>query len=122
MTTTTELVDSYIDMWNETDAGRRRALIARIWTQDARYADPTLKSEGRAGIDAMVQGVQERFPGFRFRRAGAIDEHNGSLRFVWELGPEGGAAVVKGIDIGVLSPERQLQSITGFFDQVPQAA
>jgi hypothetical protein len=122
MTTTTELVDSYIDMWNETDAGRRRALIARIWTQDARYADPMLKSEGRAGIDAMVQGVQERFPGFKFRRAGAIDEHNGSLRFAWELGPEGGAAVVKGIDIGVLSPDRQLQTITGFFDQVPKAA
>ena len=69
----------------------------------------------------MVQGVQERFPGFRFRRAGDVDEHNSSLRFAWELGPEGGAPVVKGIDFGVLSSDR-LKSITGFFDQVPKAA
>ena len=29
----TELVDRYIAMWNETDGGRRRALIARVWTE-----------------------------------------------------------------------------------------
>jgi hypothetical protein len=28
-----ELVDRYIAMWNETDAGRRRGLIAKVWAE-----------------------------------------------------------------------------------------
>ena len=42
----TKLVDRYIAMWNETDAERRRALIAQTWTEDARYVDPVLQAEG----------------------------------------------------------------------------
>ena len=30
----TDLIDRYIAMWNETDAERRRALIARTWTEE----------------------------------------------------------------------------------------
>ena len=64
----TELLDRYIAMWNEADPERRRALIAEVWTEDARYVDPVLQAEGLASIDAMVCGVHERFPGHRFRR------------------------------------------------------
>src|SRR5262249_49052153 len=81
----TELIDRYIAMWNETDAERRRALIAQTWTEDARYVDPVLEAEGRAGIDTMVSGVHERFPGHRFRRTGDPDAHHGRVRFTWEL-------------------------------------
>lgn len=57
-----DLIDRYIAMWNETDAERRRALIARTWTEDANYLDPALQGGGPTGIDAMVRGVHERFP------------------------------------------------------------
>ena len=33
----TDLVERYIATWNETDAERRRALIARTFTENASY-------------------------------------------------------------------------------------
>jgi hypothetical protein len=113
----TELIDCYIAMWNETDAERRRALIAQTWTEDARYVDPVMQAEGPAGIDAMVRGVHERFPGHRFRRTGDPDAHHDRVRFTWDLAPESGPAVVKGTDFAVVADQR-LQSVTGFFDYV----
>src|SRR5262245_29780314 len=112
------LIDRYFDMWNETDGDQRRDLIARTWTEDAAYVDPLMEGTGQAGIDAMVAGVQAQFPGHRFRRTSEIDAHHDCVRFAWELAPEGGAALVRGVDFGVVVGER-LRSITGFLDQVP---
>jgi hypothetical protein len=121
MTDITDLVDRYIAMWNETDAARRRELIARTWTATASYLDPVLQGQGPDGIDAMVAAVQQRYPGYRFRRTGAVDAHHDRIRFGWELAPEGGPAFVNGVDVGVVAGDR-LQSITGFFDQAPAAS
>ena len=87
MSTVTELIDRYFAMWNETDGKRRRDLIAQVWTESASYLDPVLQGKGHAGIDTMVQGVHERFPGHRFRRTSDVDAHHDHVRFSWELGP-----------------------------------
>lgn len=118
MNNTTDLIDRYIAMWNGPDGERRRGLIAETWTEDSSYIDPVMSSQGRDGIDSMVQGVQERFPGHRFRRISDVDAHNDRVRFKWELAPESGPAVVEGTDFGVMS-EGRLQTITGFFDTKP---
>src|SRR5262245_21913715 len=117
----TELIDRYIAIWNETDAGRRRDLIASTWTENSIYIDPLARGEGRGGIDAMIQGVQTQFPGLRFRRTSEVDAHNDRLRFAWELGPEGGPALAGGVDFGVIAGDR-LQAITGFLDFAPKPA
>ena len=122
MSNHTDLVDRYIAAWNETDAARRRALIERTWTETATYLDPMLESERQAGIDTMIQQVQTRFPGHRFRRTSEVDAHHDRIRFTWELAPEGGPAVVKGTDYGVVAADQRLQAITGFFDQTAAAA
>jgi hypothetical protein len=119
MNNLTDLIDRYIAIWNETDRTRRRDLIARTWTENASYLDPHMEGSGQDGIDAMIQGVQERFPGYRFRRAGAVDAYRDRVRFAWELAPEGGPAVAKGTDFGVVAADQRLQAITGFLDQVP---
>jgi hypothetical protein len=120
MSNVTELIDRYIAMWNETDAERRRDLIAKTWTKSASYLDPVMQGEGPAGIDAMVRGVQERFPGHKFRRTGDVDCHHDRVRFGWELAADGACAVVGGTDFGIVSDGR-LQAVTGFFDQAPAA-
>ena len=121
MTTADTLAQRYIDAWNEADADRRRDLIARTWTEDARYVDPMAAVDGHAGIDALIAGVQARFPDFRFRLAGKVDGYADKLRFAWSLGPEGAEPVIKGTDFGVIAGNR-LSVVTGFLDQVPAGA
>jgi hypothetical protein len=113
-----ELVDRYIAMWNETDAGRRRGLIAEIWVDGATYLDPVLSGEGRDGIDAMVKTLHEKYPDHRFKRTSDVNAHHDRAQFAWELGPEGGPALVKGIDFATLSNEGCLKSVTGFFTEL----
>ncbi|HKU94920.1 MAG TPA: nuclear transport factor 2 family protein [Vineibacter sp.] len=113
-----DLVDRYIAIWNETDADRRRALIARTWTENASYLDPLMQSDGHTGIDTMIAGVQTKFPGHRFSLTGKVDAYQDRVRFSWALAPEGGPALVKGTDFAVIE-EGRLQAVTGFLDQVP---
>ena len=123
MTDFTDLADRYIAMWNETDARRRRDIIARLWADNASYVDPLMSGTGAAAIDDMVQGVQQRFPGHRFHRTSDVDAHNRCLRFAWELRPEAGKEpLVAGIDFGMVAADGRLQAITGFLDRVPAAA
>lgn len=113
-----DLVERYIAAWNETDPERRRALIARTFTEGASYVDPLMASEGQAGIDGMIEAVQQRFAGYRFRRKGEVDGHNDRVRFSWELAPEGGAVFVDGTDFATVADGR-LHSVTGFLDRQP---
>jgi hypothetical protein len=113
-----ELVDLYIAMWNETDAGRRRGLIAKIWADGASYLDPVLSGEGRDGIDAMVKAAHEKYPGHRFKRTSDVNMHHDRAQFAWELGREGCPALVKGVDFATLSNEGCLKTVTGFFTEL----
>src|SRR5215213_4062960 len=113
------VVERYFAAWNETNAERRRALIAQTWADDASYLDPLMQGQGHAGIDAMIAAVQDRFAGHRFQQLGAADGHHDRLRFAWELAPEGGAAIAAGTDFGIVAADGRLQMITGFLDQVP---
>jgi hypothetical protein len=122
MSDVTTTVDTYLAMWNETDAARRAELIARAWAGDGRYVDPLLEAEGHAALNEMVAGVQAKFPGHRFRRLSGVDTHHDELRFAWELVAPDGAVVVAGIDVGTLAADRRLRRITGFFGELPQPA
>jgi SnoaL-like domain len=119
-TNLTELVDRYIETWNETDAARRRKLIAQTWTENASYLDPLMEGKGHEGIDAMLQGVQAQFPNHLMRRVGEVDTHHDRVRFGWELAPKDGTVLVRGIDMGVVNADGRLESITGFLDQLPK--
>ena len=112
-------VEAYVATWNETDAARRQAAIARAWESAGRYRDPLMASEGHAGIDAMLAAVQARFPGFVLRRTSKVDSHNDCARFAWSLGPAAGPAVVEGVYFCALSPEGRLVSVVAFIDRMP---
>jgi SnoaL-like domain len=113
-----ELVDRYIALWNETDAERRRALIARTFSAGASYVDPLMASEGHSAIDDMIAAAQQRFPGHSVRRAGEVDGHHDRLRFDWELAAPAGAVIAKGTDFATVEGAR-LAAVTGFIDQMP---
>jgi len=112
---------AYIDTWNEADPGRRRALLARHWSGDARYVDPLARADGAAQIDAVVGAVQQRFPGFRFALRGTPDGHGEHVRLAWSLGPaDAGEAPIEGSDVLVLRDGR-IEQVIGFIDKAPAA-
>src|SRR4051794_30935031 len=115
MTNISAVVDSYIASWNETDPARRRELIARTWTDDARYLDPLMAGEGPDGIDAMIAGVQQQYPGAQFVLAGDPDHHNDRVRFTWHLENDG-AKLAVGHDFGTVADDGRLREVTGFLE------
>jgi hypothetical protein len=121
MTDANSSAERYIAIWNETDAARRSALIAETWHEEASYIDPLMRGEGHAQINALVDAVQTRFPGFRFELLGPADGYGNNLRFSWGLGPQDGEHLIKGTDFAVLESGR-LKTVHGFIDQLPDAA
>ena len=113
-----DLVERYIAVWNEIDPDRRERLIAETFSEGASYVDPLTASEGYTAINGMVRAVQERFPGYRFRRVGAVDGHHDRIRFGWELATEGGSVVARGTDFASVAGAR-ITTVTGFIDQAP---
>lgn len=111
-------VEAYLATWNETDATRRQAAIARAWDAAGRYRDPLMQSEGHAGIDAMLAAVQARFPGFVIRRTSKVDSHNDCVRFAWSLGPEAGPAAGASAQKSTPSTAAGPASVVGFIDRM----
>lgn len=121
MTDHVTIVRRYIELWNERTTSRRRELLSENWAADASYVDPLMKGDGQDGIDALIAGVQQRFPDFKFKLIGEPNGYGDQLRFSWGLGPDGVDSPIKGTDFAVLKDGR-ISSITGFLDQVPAGA
>jgi hypothetical protein len=121
MTDANMIARNYIDLWNEKTPSRRRAMLSQHWTTDATYVDPLMRGDGHDAVDALIAGVQQRFPDFSFKLIGEANGFGDNVRFSWGLGPDGGDSPIKGTDFATLKDGR-IRSITGFLDHVPQGA
>jgi SnoaL-like domain len=110
------IVDSYIAMWNEPDASRRRELVAETLTEDATYLDPLMSGEGVDGIAEMIAAAQAQFPGHAFKLVAGPDTHHDCVRFTWSLASDGAAPVAVGVDFATVAADGRLQSVTGFLE------
>ena len=77
-------------------------------------------AQGHDALSAMVDAIQEQFPGQRFRRQSGVDSHHDQVRFAWDLATPDGAVTVAGVDVGVVADDGRLVSITGFFGDPPE--
>jgi SnoaL-like domain len=116
-----DLAERYVALWNETDPVARRRAVDGLWAEDGSYTDPLVDAQGRDAIDATLQAVQNDFPGLAFTLLGPVDAHHGIARFRWELGPEGGEALVVGFDVLVAAGDGRIAQVLGFLDRVPTA-
>ncbi len=57
------IVEKFIDVANEADDTRRRALIDALFTEDAEYCDPDAQLVGRDAIDAYLGLAEQELPG-----------------------------------------------------------
>lgn len=113
------LVAAYLLAWNATDPRARRTAIERAFAVDARYADPLADVTGHDGLDAVIAGAQEQFPGFVFTGHGTVDGHHDQVRFSWGLGPVGAEPLVVGSDVAVVDDDGRIRLVLGFLDKVP---
>jgi SnoaL-like domain len=115
-----ELVESYLDTWNETDPEARRSAVATVWAEDARYVDPLASVSGHDQISDLIAGVQEQVPGHVFRLLDRVDAHHNVVRFSWELVPAaGGESLAIGFDVAVTEEDGRICSVFGFLDKAP---
>ena len=114
MSDVTATIDTYLEAYGETDAGRRRELIDKIWAPDGQLIDPPLDAAGRDAISEMAAAVQGQFPGHSFRRTSAVDAHHGFARYGWDLVAADGSVTVSGVDVAELDDGR-LRRVVGFF-------
>ncbi|MDT0262126.1 nuclear transport factor 2 family protein [Jatrophihabitans lederbergiae] len=117
------VVDDYIAVWNETDAGARTAKIEKLWAEDAVYTDPLASVVGRDGFNQVLQGAQDQFKGLQFVRGTTFDAHHNIVRFTWELVTAPGTeAIVVGFDVAVIGEDGKISGVSGFIDKMPAAA
>lgn len=118
-----ELVVSYLAAWNERDPARRKALVAKTWTDAGTYVDAHRHGEGHDGIDAMIRVAQDRFPGYQVHLISKIEAHHSYVRFSWSAGGVPGAPLyLAGTDVFVVADDGRLQSVVGFVDAAPAPA
>ncbi|WP_394837919.1 nuclear transport factor 2 family protein [Pendulispora rubella] len=116
-----DLVQGYLDSWNETDPSARRTVIEKNFTSDCTYTDPLAAVAGCEGVDGFIAAVQSKYPGIVFTLGSAIDAHHDQVRFTWHAGPPGSkepAAI--GFDVAVLE-NGKIRHVFGFLDKAPPA-
>jgi hypothetical protein len=125
-----ELADRYLALWNEPDAGRRRRMIAELWTQDARHfvqppqeiraiaARPgigltaILEARGHEEIEARVASAHEHWvgsEGLRFRRRDDAEQLDDVLKFHWEALDKDGELFAVGLHVLVLAADGRIE-------------
>ena len=62
MTDIQKIATTYIDLWNERAADRRREILKQNWTDDASYIDPLMSGDGRDGSHCERQASQNKAP------------------------------------------------------------
>src|SRR5215210_6056198 len=100
-----ELAETYLALWNEPDADRRRRMIAELWTEDGRHilqppqeiraiaAQPgigltaTLEARGYKEIEARAASSYEHWvgsQGLSFRGRDDAERLGDGVKFHWE--------------------------------------
>ena len=116
-----QLVERYLDTWNETDPAARLTAMADVWAEDASYIDPLASVSGRYQISNLIAAVHQQAPSHVFRLLGdRVDAHHNVVRFSWELVPEsGGDSVAVGFDVAETDGDGRIARVVGFLDKAP---
>ncbi|WP_242904518.1 nuclear transport factor 2 family protein [Actinomadura terrae] len=117
MSTVNDLIQQYIDVWNERDPAARDALLKAALTEDSVYSDPDYAGlRGHGELSAAITKAQEKFGDLVFTLGTVIDVHHDTALFTWKLGAPGGEKpVATGYDFVELAGDR-IRRVVGFFE------
>lgn len=108
--TATDLINAYLDIWNERDAAARESLMASVLTDDALYSDPDYAGlRGHADLSEAIGRAQANFGDLRFALGEVIGVHHDRALFTWRLGE-----AATGHDVVEFDGDR-IRGVVGFF-------
>src|SRR5687767_11108297 len=120
------LAEKYLALWNEPDAGRRRRMIAELWTPDGRHilqppqeiraiaARPglaitaILEARGHEEIEARAASAYEHWvgsEGLRFQGAADAERLADVVTFHWEALAKDGEVIAVGLVVLVVAAD-----------------
>jgi hypothetical protein len=106
---TEDLVQAFVSVWNETDAGRRGQMVRTLWAADGRHLMGSQDVRGHVALEERVtasnlRNVLEK--GYVFRPATAIQSLPGAVKFRWDMvRPESGEVISAGIGFLLLDDQ-----------------
>jgi len=115
-----EFTARYVGLWNEPDAAARAAVVAQLWSEDARVLTGANEYVGLDAITRRVATAYEKFvagQGCLFRQLGPTEAHHDGVRIRWEMVPaSGGSAVSGGTQFLLLDRDGRVRSDHQFID------
>lgn len=114
-------IDTWLAAYCQPDAALRLDAIRSVWNLQGHLADPPFEAHGHQGISDAAAGLLGQFPGHRFERTSAPEEHHRFVRYGWRLLNPAGAAVVEGVDMLELDVDALIVRVVGFFGAQPPA-
>ncbi|HLN06404.1 MAG TPA: nuclear transport factor 2 family protein [Acidimicrobiales bacterium] len=113
-----DVVNAWMEAWNEADPQRRRELISKAWVADGRYVDPFLAVDGLDEIADALGKLRVMFPGHSVHRRSGVEAFFGQVRFAWEFLDPKGSFVTDGVDVAEVAEDGRFRHLTGFVGQV----
>ncbi|MFL6143071.1 MAG: hypothetical protein ACJ72N_14555 [Labedaea sp.] len=112
-------IDEYVATWNESDSGRRLAMIEKVWVEDGFYADRGAEARGHAQISANIDRVHRKFPDRIYGRTSGVFNHREQARFEWAIIDPAGRPTFGGVAYAKFADDGRLRSVIGFFGKIP---
>lgn len=101
MKTVEDLVQAFVDVWNERDPARRGEMVRSLWMPDGRHLMGVQDVRGHAALEERVATSHRRSvaeKGYIFRPASAIQSLPGVVKFRWDMArPDSGEVISAGV-------------------------
>lgn len=103
MATIEELMHANLaEVFNERDAERRRAAIARTYVPGVEFSDPEETVTGHEALDAKAEAILAGAPDFAFSPGGPVHVVHDLGYLAWNFGPAGEPPAVRGVDVALV--------------------
>jgi hypothetical protein len=110
-----QFIAEVFDMWTDTDAARRRAVLERYFAVDVKFHDPVMDRDGYDGLEQFSDSLRSRFPDAQFSIAKPPEKLSYAIRAYWFFGPATDPQAVTGMDF-IIFKDNKVAEIFAFLD------
>lgn len=108
MTPAEKAARTYIAMWNEPDADRRRALMEQCWAERGRLVTRISVLDGREALWKSMGGFHTDPRGLRAKLTTVIDAGETVFRFAGIVAAPDGASLGEAYDVGEIGADGKI--------------